>query len=41
MRLNDDMRQHVIDATSAFFFDQQRPERMRLHLVRDEVLSID
>jgi len=37
----DELRQNVIDATSAFFFDQQRPERIRLHLLRDEVLSIN
>jgi hypothetical protein len=36
----DDLRSNVIDATSAFFFDQPRPERIRLHLVRDEVLSL-
>jgi hypothetical protein len=27
-------------ATSAFFFDQPRPERIRLHFVRNEVLSV-
>jgi len=37
----DELRRNVIDATSAFFFDQQRPERIRLRLVRDEVLSIN
>jgi predicted RNase H-like HicB family nuclease len=36
----DELRKNVIDATSAFFFDQARPERIRLHLVRDEVLSV-
>jgi hypothetical protein len=28
----------VKEAVSAFFFDQPRPARIRLHLVRDEVL---
>ena len=36
----DELRRNVIDATAGFFFDQTRPERIRLHLVRDEVLSI-
>ena len=36
----EDLRSNVIDATVAFFFDGPRPERIRLHLVRDEVLSL-
>ena len=36
----DELRRNVVDATAAFFFDQPRPERVRLHLVRDEVLSV-
>jgi predicted RNase H-like HicB family nuclease len=32
--------QNARDATLAFFFDQPSPERIRLHLVRDEVLSV-
>ena len=36
----DELRTNVIDATAAFFFDGPRPERIRLHLVRDEVLSV-
>ena len=36
----DELRQNVIDATSAFFFDKQRPERIRLHLDKHEVLSV-
>ena len=35
----EDLRKCVIDATTVFFFDQPVPERIRLHLVRDEVLS--
>ena len=36
----EELRSNVIDATAAFFFDQQKPERIRLHLVRDEILSV-
>jgi len=36
----DDLRKNVLEATSAFFFDRQRPDRIRLHLVRDEVLQV-
>jgi hypothetical protein len=36
----DELRANVIDATTAFFFDDPRPLRIRLHLVKDEVLSV-
>ncbi|HEY1206270.1 MAG: 2-phospho-L-lactate guanylyltransferase [Bryobacteraceae bacterium] len=36
----DGLRKNVIEATAAFFFDRPRPERIRLRLVRDEVLSV-
>jgi hypothetical protein len=36
----DELRKNVVEATSAFFFDRPRPERIRLHLVRDEILSV-
>jgi predicted RNase H-like HicB family nuclease len=36
----EELRRNVVDATAAFFFDQKRPETIRLHLVRDEVLSV-
>ena len=36
----EDLRRNVIEATSAFFFDRERPELVRLHLVRDEILSV-
>ncbi len=36
----DELRINVIDATTAFFFDQPGPRRIRLHLVRDEVFSV-
>lgn len=36
----EQLRANVLEATSAFFFDRPRPERIRLHLVRDEILSV-
>ena len=36
----EELRANVLDATSAFFFDQAKPEKIRLHLVRDEILSV-
>jgi len=36
----EELRRNVVEATSAFFFDRERPESVRLHLVRDEVLSV-
>ena len=36
----DDLRENVIEATNAFIFDRPRPARIRLHLVRDEILSV-
>ena len=36
----EELRSNVIDATAAFFFDRQKPERIPLHLVRDEILPV-
>lgn len=36
----DELRKNVLEATSAFYFDRPGPQRVRLHLVRDEVLSV-
>ena len=36
----DELRRNVLEATTAFFFDRPRPERIRLRLVRDETLSV-
>ena len=36
----DELRKNVVEATAAFFFDRPHPERIRLHLVRDQILSI-
>ena len=34
----EQLRKNVQEAVSAYFFDQPKPARVRLHLVRDEVL---
>ena len=36
----EELRRHVIEAVNAFFFDREVPASVRLHLVRDEVLSV-
>ena len=36
----EQLRNNVLQATTAYFFDRPRPERIRLHLVRDEILSV-
>ena len=35
----DDLRANVKDAVKAYFFDAPIPERVRLHLVRDELFA--
>ena len=35
----DELRDNVREAVLAYYFDQSPPERIRLHLIRDEVLS--
>lgn len=35
----DELRANVQEAVNAFFYDSTRPDRIRLHLVRDEVLA--
>ena len=34
----EDLRANVREAVTAFYFDRPSPSRLRLHLVRDEVL---
>ncbi|MDQ6700709.1 MAG: 2-phospho-L-lactate guanylyltransferase [Acidobacteriota bacterium] len=36
----DELRRNVVEAVNAFFVDGAIPARVRLHLVRDEVLSV-
>ena len=35
----DELRVNVREAVSAFYFDRTAPQSIRLHLIRDEVLS--
>ncbi len=35
-----ELTRNVREAVSAFFFDGVAPERIRLHLVRDEVITL-
>jgi predicted RNase H-like HicB family nuclease len=35
----EQLRANVREAVSAYFFDQPKPVAIRLHLVRDELLS--
>lgn len=35
-----ELRKNVLEATAAFFYDRPRPDRVRLHLVRDELLLV-
>jgi hypothetical protein len=36
----EELRTSVVDAVNGFYFDRTPPARVRLHLVRDEVLSV-
>jgi predicted RNase H-like HicB family nuclease len=36
----EQLRANVKDAVAAFYFDQPSPDRVRLHLVRDEMLAL-
>ena len=36
----EELRSNVKEAVTAFFFDQSAPRRVRLHLVRDEMLAL-
>lgn len=35
----EELRVNVREAVTAFYFDRPEPARLRLHLVRDEVLA--
>lgn len=35
----DELRVNAREAVKAYYFDRPAPERLRLHLVRDEVLE--
>jgi hypothetical protein len=36
----DELRANVREAVEAFYFDRPKPESVRLHLIRDEVLAL-
>jgi len=36
----EELRENTREAVRGYFFDGQRPEKIRLHLVRDETLAI-
>jgi predicted RNase H-like HicB family nuclease len=36
----DELRRNALEAVTAYFFDGVALQRIRLHLVRDEVLSV-
>ncbi|MBV8810185.1 MAG: 2-phospho-L-lactate guanylyltransferase [Acidobacteriaceae bacterium] len=36
----DELRRNVREAVNAFYFDRTAPRTVRLHLVRDEVMSV-
>jgi hypothetical protein len=36
----DELRRNAIEVVNAFFFDRLAPATIRVHLVRDEVLSV-
>jgi hypothetical protein len=36
----DELRKNVLEAATAFFYYRPRPDRIRLHLVRDEILMV-
>lgn len=35
----EELRANVREAVTGYFFDQAKPDQIRLHLVRDEVLA--
>ena len=37
----DELRSNVKEAVEAFYFDKAKPERVRLHLVRDEMFALE
>lgn len=36
----DELRRNVKEAVKAYYFDQQVPAAIRLHLIKDEVLAV-
>jgi len=36
----DELRASVLEAVSAYFFDDEKPSAVRLHLRRDELIAV-
>ena len=36
----EDLRRNVADAVEAYYFDAEKPARVRLRLIRDEMLAV-
>lgn len=36
----EDLRSNVKEAVEAYYFDSSKPDNIRLHLVRDEMLAV-
>ena len=36
----EQLRQNVKEAVKAYFFDQQLPSTIRLHLIKDEIMAL-
>jgi len=36
----EELRSNVLEAVAAYHFDREKPGRVRLHLVRDELLAV-
>lgn len=36
----DELRENVLEAVAAYYFDRERPAGIRLHLVRDEFVAV-
>ena len=36
----EELRNHVREAVEAYFFDSPAPQKIRLHLVKDEMLAL-
>lgn len=36
----EELRKNVLEAVSAYHFDKKKPDMVRLHLVRDELLAV-
>jgi len=35
-----ELQKNVVDAVTGFYFDREKPRKVRLHLVKDELLAV-